>query len=867
MLKISDKKNTLEEGKTTFFVNLPESGFLLKEKKRNGLHQKNLFIQKKTIGLQKLKKILLHCDKKNYTFNEKSSVIFSRRTFLLNFFFFSFFEKSFLSFNDIYPNKKKENFNFFFDLLLSSEYKKKEAGSLLQKENQKKRKNFFNRKENSLEAIDKISKSIYSCFLLALMILSGVALSERSSNKISLPESYSPNQINAYFKLRPEKIFTRLSQIFFEIFKLIFGLIKDYIEYPKKENKKTASFKEKSFNEFFFYNKENISNFLKFFGFRRFSFFSTSLVKCRISNIFQIFLFRLDQKEKKFWQIKWDSRAKQVRETIGKLSPAFIKLAQALASRPDLVDERISKELERLQDDMPFFSNEKAFKFIKQELGANPERIFSEISEEPVAAASLGQVYKATLDGIQVAIKVQRPGLLDLIALDIFIIRFFASLAQNIFNFRTDLVSIIDEYGERLFEELDYRKESSNMIKFRSLYGYMDMIYIPRVFLEYSSKHVLVIEWVQGERLVKNSAKTMQDDVSLIEIGVRCSLVQLLETGFLHCDPHGGNLIKTKDGRLAYLDFGLVSEIPETVRYSLISAILNLINREYESLAKDFNGMALIRSDDLDKELVKISKAFFETFDKSLSNFDKFTFQDISEKIFRLTVNFPFILPPYFLNNLRAIATLEGLALSADPDFKIADVIYPYIINKLLTNSAPQFQAALEDFLIDTETNKPNWNRLEALLQDPEWTETFSDQSVNLSDTLLNFIISPTGKFLRNLILKAFLENSIQRTFILYNIIKKNIFFKISKMNKKNDDQEKSFFHFQTSKKKDFFVPNFRGSKVYNLNILFLLIKTCIFSTLIVILEFFLKFFMFFFEFLFQKIQSLLFLPIKITKN
>jgi predicted unusual protein kinase regulating ubiquinone biosynthesis (AarF/ABC1/UbiB family) len=191
-------------------------------------------------------------------------------------------------------------------------------------------------------------------------------------------------------------------------------------------------------------------------------------------------------------------------------------------------------------------------------------------------------------------------------------------------------------------------------------------------------------------------------------------------------------LIKTKDGRLAYLDFGLISEIPETVRYSFISAILNLLNREYESLAKNLNGMALIRNDDLDKEIEKLTLAFFETFDKSLSDFDGLTFQEITEKIIRLTFKFPFFLPPYFLNNLRAIATLEGLALMADPDFKIADVIYPYIINKLLTNPAPQFQAALEDFLIDRNNMKPNWNRLEALLQDPEWTKTFSEKSENI---------------------------------------------------------------------------------------------------------------------------------------
>ena len=804
---------------------------------------------------------------KNLDSSNENKILFTRRNFVLNFLFLWLLNSTILCYTKINLEENKDKLHFFFDFIKSTEYKKKYNLDSVQKEFKKKISPFVSKKEKIIEELDKFLRVSISTFLVGAMIKSGISLSERSSNKIILPEFYSPNQINAYYRLRPEKILTRLSQIFFEIFKLSSGLLYDYIKYSKKENKKDYSQKEKKAQDFFVLNYDSFLNVFFIFFSKKKTTLTNFLLETRLLNIIQLSIFRSNQKEKNLWRTRWDSRAKQVRETIGKLSPAFIKLAQALASRPDLVDERIAKELQRLQDDMPFFPNKEAFKFIKQELGANPEKIFSEISAEPVAAASLGQVYKATLDGIQVAIKVQRPGLLDQIALDIFVIRFLANFTQNLFKFKTDLVSIVDEYAERLFEELDYRKESSNMIKFRSLYGYMDMIYIPRVFLEYSSKHVLVIEWVEGERLVKNSSKTMQEDVSLIEIGVRCSLVQLLETGFLHCDPHGGNLIKTKDGRLAYLDFGLVSEIPETVRYSLISAILNLINREYVSLAKDFNGMALIRGDDLDQELSKISEAFFETFDKSLSNFDKFTFQDISEKIFRLTVDFPFVLPPYFLNNLRAIATLEGLALTADPKFKIADVIYPYIINKLLTNSAPQFQASLEDFLIDKDTNSPNWDRLEALLQDPEWTETFSDQSVNLSDTLLNFIMSRPGKFLRNLILKSFLEESVRKIFFFTNFIRKKNFSQISgsKNSKKPLDQ---LFSFQINQKDDkFLFPNFGGSKIYNINTLVLLTQTCIFSTLILTSELFLKFLTFFFDLFTQKFQKLSSLPKNFSKK
>mmetsp|Transcript_40253 Transcript_40253/g.82387 ORF Transcript_40253/g.82387 Transcript_40253/m.82387 type:complete len:510 (+) Transcript_40253:101-1630(+) len=505
----------------------------------------------------------------------------------------------------------------------------------------------------------------------------------------------------------------------------------------------------------------------------------------------KLFLLQKKKNEQKNLKERWDNKAKNFRKTIANLSPAFVKIAQAFASRPDIVTERVAKELQRLQDDMPFFSNEKAFEFIRKELGAHHSKIFSEISDSPVAAASLGQVYKALLDGIPVAIKVQRPGLVELIALDMLIIRFFGLVSQQFLQSKTDLVASVDEYAERLFEELDYRKEASNMIKFRSLYGYMDTIYIPRVFVDYSSQRVLVMDWVQGDRLVKNSVRVSQEDISLIETGVKCSLVQLLEIGFLHCDPHAGNLIKTKNGKLAYLDFGLVSDVPESVRFSFITAILHLINREYTSLAKDFSGLALIRSDDLDKELDLFSEALSVIFDESLSNFETITFQDIAEKIFRLSFKFPFILPPYFLNNLRAIATLEGLGKIADPNFKIADIIYPYIINRLLTNSGPQFQNALEKFLVDNRISKPNWEKLEALLQDPEWTETFSEQSENLSDTVLNFFISPTGKFINRIVLKELTDFLLSS--LTFDILKKTIKITIGLWKKKKKKGGRNF--------------------------------------------------------------------------
>jgi predicted unusual protein kinase regulating ubiquinone biosynthesis (AarF/ABC1/UbiB family) len=797
----------------------------------NFIHFKNYYITNFShfqFNFEKRYKSPRNIFKKKFGLFELKSNLENRR---------EFFEKLFIlpsSIIFVFDKKEKnfspnysKNVDYLHKRLISFKNKKKINDYRKTNENYKTLN--FKLKEEDFVFIDLIYNLTNSFLFIGILSLFANSFSNRIFKKIDLPDEYDPEKISSYFRLRPDKILIRFSQILLKCIKFSSMLVVDqFISQNKKlnysiqnKNTKTIDFlvcKQNSLIELF---KNNFidKNLLKNFKFLR---MENTMIFLKIQKkIIEIF----------YWKNRNNERAKQLREIVSTLSPAFIKLAQAFASRPDVVGEKTAKELQRLQDDMPFFSNEIAFNFIKRELGGPSSKIFSEISKSPVAAASLGQVYRAVLDGIHVAVKVQRPGLAELLALDIIIIRFLAFGAQKILNIRTDLVAAVDEYAYRLFEELDYRKEASNMIKFRSLYGYMDRIYIPKVFLDYSSQHVLVMEWVEGDRLVKNSVTVLQEDISLIEVGVRCSLVQLLEVGFLHCDPHGGNLIKTKDGKLAYIDFGLVSEIPESVRYSLIISSLHLINREYKLLARDFTGLALIRNDDLDKEIQNFSSALSDTFDKSALDFDTFTFQDATEKIFRLTVKFPYILPPYFLNNLRAIATLEGIALMADSRFKISDVIYPYIINRLLTNQSIQFRAALEDFLIDNNTLEPNWNRLQTLLKDPEWNETFSDQSENLSDTILSFIISSTGGFLKRMVLRDIVNALEKYILILFSIIS-------PKKTKKTKWKGKQINKLHSYKKSGNILNLiFYESKIYSIKNLLIFIKLSFLSSILVFTE------------------------------
>jgi len=220
-------------------------------------------------------------------------------------------------------------------------------------------------------------------------------------------------------------------------------------------------------------------------------------------------------------------RAVQLRELLTKLGPAYIKIGQALSTRPDLVPPVYLEELTQLQDKLPPFSNELAYQFIEEEVGAKPEEIYTDLTPDPIAAASLGQVYKARLKatGEEVAVKVQRPDLREKITIDLYILRRVAAWAQKaIKQVRSDLVGILDELGERVFEEMDYVNEGENAERFFQLYGHLKDVYVPKIYWEYTNRRVLTMEWINGLKLtqVKEIAALGIDARYLVEVGVQC---------------------------------------------------------------------------------------------------------------------------------------------------------------------------------------------------------------------------------------------------------------------------------------------------------------------------------------------------------
>jgi predicted unusual protein kinase regulating ubiquinone biosynthesis (AarF/ABC1/UbiB family) len=430
-----------------------------------------------------------------------------------------------------------------------------------------------------------------------------------------------------------------------------------------------------------------------------------------------------------------------------KLGPAYIKVGQALSTRPDLVPPVFLEELALLQDQLPPFPNELAYQFIEEELGDRPEQIYAELTPQPVAAASLGQVYKGKLKtGETVAVKVQRPGLAQRIALDIYILRRLAQWAQNnIKQVRSDLVAIMDEFGTRIFEEMDYTQEGRNAERFTKLYGHLKDIYVPKIYWEYTGRRVLTMEWITGTKLTNMEAIKAQgiDARHLIDMGVQCSLRQLLEHGFFHADPHPGNLLATPEGKLAYLDFGMMSEVKPYQRYGLIEAVVHLVNRDFAGLAKDYVKLEFLTPD---TDLTPIIPALGNVFNNALgASVAELNFKSITDQLSALMYEYPFRVPAYYALIIRSLVTLEGIAINVDPDFKVLSKAYPYISKRLLTDPAPELRASLKDLLFKDGTFR--WNRLENLLRNAGQNADYDLNQV-LNQTL-EFLFSERGAFIR----------------------------------------------------------------------------------------------------------------------
>lgn len=401
-----------------------------------------------------------------------------------------------------------------------------------------------------------------------------------------------------------------------------------------------------------------------------------------------------------------------------KLGPTFIKIGQALGTRADLLPLAYVKELSTLQDQVPAFATADAFARIEVELGKSLRDCYAEIDSEPVASASLGQVYRARLSsGAEVAVKVQRPGLEEIISFDIAILYRLVKLTNRFLpkaNENADWEGMLREFHMTVFEEMDYVKEGRNADRFRYNFRTWRVIRVPRIYWSHTSRRVLTLEFIRGTKVIDVEGLRARR-ISAVKVNrllVRTYLKQLLEDGFFHADPHPGNLLVMDSGHLAFFDFGMVGRITPRLQAQMIDAFFHVVARDVRGLGQDIINLNFLKPD-VDPETIRpvVERLFKVYLNLKLGDVK---FKELTYDLAEVVYEYPFRLPANFTYVMRALMTLEGIGIVTDPEFSFFETAKPYAKEFMLRREGRMFRKLILDKLTGRENGNGSieWSRV-----------------------------------------------------------------------------------------------------------------------------------------------------------
>jgi len=417
-------------------------------------------------------------------------------------------------------------------------------------------------------------------------------------------------------------------------------------------------------------------------------------------------------------EIRLEQQAAWLRKSLIDLGPTFIKIGQALGTRADLLPLAYVKELATLQDQVPAFSTAEAFARIESELGHSLHECYPEIDSEPIASASLGQVYRARLaSGEEVAVKVQRPKLEGIISFDIAILYRLVKLTNRFLpkaNENADWEGMLREFHTTIFEEMDYVKEGRNADRFRYNFRTWRAVRVPKIYWSHTSTRVLTLEFIRGTKVVDVEGLRARR-ISAVKVNrllVRTYLKQLLEDGFFHADPHPGNLLVMDSGHLAFFDFGMVGRITPRLQSQMIDAFFHVVGRDVHGLGQDIINLNFLKPGVNPEQIRPVVEGLFHHYlNLKLGdvNFKELTY-DLAEVMYE----YPFRLPANFTYVMRALMTLEGIGIVTDPGFSFFETAKPFAKEFMLRREGKQLRRLVLDKLTGRENGngKIEWRKV-----------------------------------------------------------------------------------------------------------------------------------------------------------
>ncbi|GAC1382813.1 MAG: AarF/UbiB family protein [Ktedonobacteraceae bacterium] len=385
------------------------------------------------------------------------------------------------------------------------------------------------------------------------------------------------------------------------------------------------------------------------------------------------------------------------RMTAVKLGVLMIKLGQFLSSRADLLPEQALAALSSLQDEVPAAPFTHVVSVIEMELGKPVEQVFSVLERKCTAAASLGQVHKAVLasTGETVAVKIQRPNIDQLVRMDLSTLKFVIWVINRFVNTSEfiDLMGVYREFKRTVYEEIDYVTEAANARRFHAMFKDDPTIYIPRVYDDYTSRRLLVLEWIDGIK-INDYAALEAAGINRLEVAkrtVKAYFYQFFIEGFFHADPHPGNIFVLPKGRessngeansgpvVAFVDFGMVGTLTKNMKKSLKDLFLSFVSHDSRALVNALNKLGFIGEG---ANMVAIERAMSlmmeQYYGMTLGEARELEIPDVAQDVENLLYGQPFQIPAQFAFTGRAIGTLIGVSTGLSPEFNFVEVATPY---------------------------------------------------------------------------------------------------------------------------------------------------------------------------------------------
>eukprot|EP00931_Biecheleriopsis_adriatica_P045422 TRINITY_DN26017_c0_g1_i1.p1 TRINITY_DN26017_c0_g1~~TRINITY_DN26017_c0_g1_i1.p1 ORF type:complete len:757 (-),score=170.69 TRINITY_DN26017_c0_g1_i1:40-2310(-) len=456
------------------------------------------------------------------------------------------------------------------------------------------------------------------------------------------------------------------------------------------------------------------------------------------------------------WQVYWAwsfeeglevssrSRGAVLVGALESLGPAFVKVGQTLAQRADIVGEEAAQALQTLQTAARPFEDELAYDIILEDLqhqgplapdlcpkgckDINARPLFASFTAAPIASASLGQVYRAiTHEGVEVAVKVQRPGIADQLSKDWVSMSFCAAIYQYFVPSLNDFRVLIDAAIQGMMLEVDYHNEAHNAEEFARRHAFLGFVTVPRWLPELTGPvgraRVLTTEWIFGRRISQ-----LPPDVGreAVQMAVQACVVQLLLTGFVHADPHEGNLLYTDDGRLAFLDFGLMDNVEPPIMEGFAKGIQGVVAGDWQRVTEAMQAVGFVSTPvqklvdastrppiykDCDfQEVVEAVAAQMKEEEGGESRFSA-----MASGLEKLSWRYLMLTPSYIVLITRTFMTLEGIAEKVDPGFNIYTAALPIAVRRAIAPRTREGQVALRHAVLQ-EGGEVRWQRLEQLL-------------------------------------------------------------------------------------------------------------------------------------------------------